>query len=144
LHEGGHITMQWHVFTGETIDGYEYDPDYGSEVSEEVPPYVCCRRENIESDANQNKARTAKEWREHHADYFAAAIAMPNATFKPFVINFLRNNNYYKSVITIGSNEDWDILADDLLPDAIREVYGVSNRAARIKLRTSGFVHNPK
>ena len=142
LHEGGHITMQWHVFTGKTLDGYVYDPDY--ECTEELFPYVCCRRENIESGVSRNKVRTPEEWREHHADYFAAAIAMPNATFKPFVLNILRENDYYKSSITTGRNEDWDILADDLLPDAISEVYGVSRRAARIKLRTSGFVHRIK
>jgi len=142
LHEGGHITMQWHVYTGETLDGYAYDPD--CEFAEELFPYVCCRRENIESGVSRNKMRTAEEWREHHADYFAAAIAMPNATFKPFVTNFLRENNYYKGSITKGRNEDWDILADDILPDAIREVYGVSRRAARIKLRTSGFVHSTR
>ena len=141
MHEGGHITMQWHVFTGKTLDGYAYDPDGDCEFSEEIFPYVCCRRDNIESTPTKKKVRTAEEWREYHADYFAAAITMPNATFKPFVNRFLRENGYYRSSITLGRDEELDILADDLLPDAISDTYGVSKRAARIKLRTSGFVY---
>lgn len=144
MHEGGHIAMQWHVFTGKTLDGYAHDPDSDCEFAEELFPYVCCRRENIESTPTMKKDRTAEEWREHHADYFAGAITMPNATFKPFVNRFLRDNGYYRNSITLGIDEELDILADDLLPDAISEVYGVSKRAARIKLRTSGFVHSIK
>jgi len=139
MHEGGHSTMQWHVFTGETFDGDPFDPDYDWQ---EIDPIVCCHRENIESNENLKKDRTAKEWREHHADYFAGAITMPNATFIPFINNLLRYHNYYKGYITMGRDEDWDILAHDILPDAINETYGVSKQAARIKLRTSGFVRS--
>ena len=138
MHEGGHITMQWHVYTGETFDGHVFDPDYEDWVYDE--PFVCCRRENIENNMNMTKERTAKEWREHHADYFGGAVTMPNATFKPFVHDLLRENGYYKGAITLGRDDDADILIYDIIPDEIREVYGVSKRAARIKLRTSGFL----
>ena len=137
LHEGGHISMQWHVYTGETYDGYPYDPDYDWD---DIDPYVCCHREHIESKESPAKIRTAEEWREHHADYFAGATAMPDATFKPFVIGEMRGQGYYRPSITLGRDEDWDMLADDILPFAISETYGVYKRAARIKLRTSGFV----
>lgn len=33
-----------------------------------------------------------KEWREHQADYFASAIAMPKATFVPLVPETLKAN----------------------------------------------------
>ena len=46
MHEGGHSIMQWHVFTGETINGDLFDPDYDWE---DIDPFVCCRRENIEN-----------------------------------------------------------------------------------------------
>jgi hypothetical protein len=141
MHEAGHITMQWHVFTGETLDGCEYDPDY---EWDDIEPYVCCRRENIENNMNVKKILTAEDWREHHADYFGGAITMPNATFKPFVHEILRENNHYKGAITLGKNEDNDILIFDLLPDAISDTYGVSRRAARIKLRTSGFLRTTR
>ena len=142
MHEGGHITMQWHVYTGETFDGYVFDPDYDEWVHDE--PFVCCRRENIENNMNTQQIRTAKQWREHHADYFGGAVTMPNATFKSFVHDFLRENGYYKGAITLGRDEDLDILIYDIVPDAVSEVYGVSKRAARIKLRTSGFLRTTR
>jgi len=139
LHESGHIILQWHVYTGETFDGRPYDPDYDWN---DIEPYVCCRREDIESKCggDKNKIRTAKEWREHHADFFAGAVAMPNATFRRFVIEAMREQGYYKPFITFGRDDDLDLLADEIIPFEISEVYGVSKRAARIKLRTSGFV----
>jgi hypothetical protein len=142
MHEGGHITMQWHVYTGETLDGEIFDPDF--DLDNQIDRTVCCCREYIESGANMKKMRTAKEWREHHADYFAAAITMPNATFKPFVNKMLRENGYYKGAIRLGLDSDMDILAEDIIPNAINEIYGVSRRAARIKLRKTGFVLNNK
>jgi Zn-dependent peptidase ImmA (M78 family) len=100
---------------------------------------ICCQRNYIECFNFSNK-RTPADWREHQADYYAAAIAMPNKTFKPPVNQFLRENGIYKGHIRIGCCSDLDILADDLLPDYISETYGVSKRAARIKLRKCGFV----
>ena len=137
MHEGGHITMQWHVYTGKTFDGEIYDPEYDFEY---IEPIVCCRRDNIERKPRLIKDRTAEQWREHHADYFAGAITMPNATFIPFVNKLLRDNNFYKGFITLGIDEDLDILAEDILPDAIKETYGVSKRAAGIKLKNCGFI----
>ena len=130
LHEAGHITMHWEVYT---LIGEENWRD-------DLAAIVCCRRENIES-TKRSGQRTAADWREHHADYFAAAIAMPNATFIPFVHSVLRDAGFYKGAVTRGLDEDLDILADDILPDAISEVYGVSRRAAQIKLRKTGFVY---
>jgi len=138
MHESGHIVMQWHVYTGETFDGEPFDPDY--DWDSDIEPIVYCRRNSIENKSMARKNPTAEEWREHHADYFAAAITMPNKTFKPFVTRLLREHSYYRSTITLGRDEDFDILALDLLPDAISEIYGVSKRAAQIKLKTSGFV----
>ena len=138
MHESGHITMQWHVFACETFDGDPFDTDF--DWNKSIKPIVCCRRSNIESKATTKKNRTAEEWREYHADYFAAAITMPNCTFLPFINNQLHEYNYYKGFITLGRDDDLDILACDLLPEAISEVYGVSKRAALIKLKTSGFV----
>ena len=137
LHEGGHIAMHWDV--------YSRIIEEAAETGDALPPVVYCRRENIENTVANGKRttkRSAEAWREHQADYFAAAIAMPNATFKPFVHGILRENGYYKGAIGIGSDSDLDILADDILPDAISGTYGVSRRAARIKLRKMGFVIN--
>jgi len=133
LHEAGHMLLHWDV--------YMRMMDAAVECGEDVMPVVFCRRQHIESVANTRKTRTAEDWREHQADYFAAAIAMPNATFKAFVHSILRQNGYYKASITMGRDSDLDILAHDIIPDAVSDVYGVSKRAARIKLHKTGFVH---
>jgi hypothetical protein len=137
MHEGGHITMQWHVYTGETFDGEPFDPDY--DWDDDIEPVVYCRRSNIESKLSKKEKTTAEQWRERHADYSAAAITMPNATFMPFVKQLLREHDFQRAWVMLDRDEDWDILANDLLPEAISEVYGVSKRAARIKLKTSGM-----
>ena len=134
FHEGGHIMLHRGVYVGYLSEDYEYIPDDG------LSAVICCRRENVESFGAGKKERSAAEWREHQADYFAGAIAMPNATLIPFANGLLRENGYYKGAVTLGRSEDLDILAEDILPDAISDVYGVSKRAARIKLRKSGLV----
>ena len=140
MHEGGHITMHWQVYTGETFDSESFDSDY--EYDREIGSVVYCRREDIEGKTPARKIRSVKDWREHHADYFAAAINMPNATFIPFVRNIMRKEcGFYKDAITLGRDSDLDILASDILPDAISEAYGVSRRAASIKLQKMNFIY---
>jgi hypothetical protein len=65
---------------------------------------------------------------------------MPNQTFRPFVNRLMRENGIYRGQIRIGRDSDEDIFADDLLPEYISETYGVSKRAARIKLSKTEFV----
>jgi Zn-dependent peptidase ImmA (M78 family) len=86
------------------------------------------------------RQRSPREWREHHADYFAAALAMPNATFKPLVHQLLREHDVWKGKIVLGMDEDMDELAKYILPEHISEIYGVSRRAAYVKLCKTGFV----
>jgi len=125
LHEAGHLLMHWEVYGG------------AAEPGDRV---ICCYRESIESFYVKATKRTTLEWREYQADYFAAAIAMPNATFKPFVHKFLREHGVRKGAIILGRDEDLDILAEVILPEGIGSVYGVSKRAASVKLRKLGFV----
>jgi Zn-dependent peptidase ImmA (M78 family) len=133
LHEGGHLIIHPSVF----LDGYGVPYERDSDTAS----VIVCRRENIERGSNGGgKVRTPADWREHQADYFASAIAMPDATFRPFVNRLLRENGVYTSQIKLGRDSDLDILAKDLLPEYIRETYGVSKRAASIKLRKQGFV----
>ncbi len=135
LHESGHVLIHPNV--------YARDPSEQILLFEDsqISPVVCCRRENIENfGCAGSRKRTPEEWREHHADYFAAAIAMPNKTFIPTVHQLLRENGIYKGRVIIGIDEDNDYIAEDLLPLAISELYGVSKKAAFVKLKKSGFV----
>ena len=135
LHEGGHVLVHSGV--------YASDPE--NQISpEDESSLICCRRGNIESFGTGNKTRSAADWREHHADYFAAAIAMPNATFVPVVNQLLREQNFWKGQIVTGRDEELDYLAEYLLPECISEIYGVSKKAAFIKLKKVGFVMDKK
>ena len=133
LHEGGHILLHTRVYVPDDEDDTAFYDDM-------LDPLVCCRRENVEGFGRKRKNRTPKEQREHQADYFAAAIAMPNSTFVPFVRKLLREHDVWKGSITLGYDSDLDILAEEILPDCISEVYGVSKQAAFIKLKKTGLV----
>ena len=131
-HEGGHFLLHSDMY--KTASKLNI-----SERNEAMPSMVTCRCGSIEN-FQGGPARTAKQWREHHADYFAACITMPNATFRPCVNQFLREHGIWKAHIVLGQDDDLDTFAIDLLPEHISEVYGVSKRAAYIKLKKGGFV----
>ena len=122
LHESGHIFMHKGVYSIFRAG------------------QVCCRKKNTENSKNSQPNRTAEEWREHQANHFAGTIAMPDMTFIPFVTNALREYGVYKRSIVLGNSDDLDILAKDLLPERVCEIYGVSKQAASVKLKKSGFV----
>jgi len=119
LHEAGHLLIHYGVY------------------SVFKAGQICCRRENIEGYGKP--IETPEQWIEHQANYFAAAVAMPNATFNPLVGNFLRENGLWKTII-LGVDDDLDLLAKDLLPEYIAEIYDVSKQTAFIKLKSNGFI----
>jgi len=105
---------------------------------------ICCRKKAARKVPNGHSNWTAEEWREHQANRFASSIAMPDETFIPFVGNLLREYNLWKRCIVLGQDDDLDTVAEELLPESISEVYGVSKQAASVKLRSSGFVQPQK
>ena len=140
LHEAGHFMMHRGVYVP-NVDGQL------SFIEETLSPVLSCRRDSIaEFIPNPwgNNTKTPAEWREYHANYFAAAIAMPNATFRPFVQTLLHQHEFHKGQIIMGYDEDFDYLAEELIPIELSEVYGVSKQAAFIKLKQSGFVLDKK
>ena len=133
LHEAGHLLL--HSGDYAEVDEHCFD-DLCSSIS--------CRRENIENFASRKKNRSPEDWKEHQADCFAACLAMPSATFVPFVRQALRDNGVWKASISTGSDEDTDYIAKCLLPELIAETYGVSKMAAFIKLVKCGIVIDRK
>ncbi|MCL1859310.1 MAG: ImmA/IrrE family metallo-endopeptidase [Oscillospiraceae bacterium] len=133
LHEGGHLMIHPKVYK-------IYEEENNNINKKRLPPIVYCRRDTVENFGGSRSLKTAKSWMEHHADCFAASLAMPNATFIPFVNQLMREYDVWKGHIVLNQDDDLDILAKDLLPERITEVYGVSKRAALIKLKKSGFV----
>jgi len=134
LHEGGHIMLHSRVYVNGCADQLSFFEDA-------PPPLVSCHRDSIENfGTSMTRRRSPREWREHHADYFAAALAMPLATFKPLMHRLLREHDVWKGKIVLGMDEDLDELARYILPEHISEIYGVSRRAAYVKLCKCGFV----
>ena len=99
---------------------------------------IFCRRESI--DGSGGAQGTANNWIEFQANYFTASFTMPNATFNPLVNEFLREHGIYKRYIILGEDDDLDILAKDLLPSYISDVYNVSKIAAFNKLKSNDFI----
>jgi Zn-dependent peptidase ImmA (M78 family) len=135
LHEASHYLLHQGVYR------VEHKKHPGTQEGR-LSGIVFCRRDTVESfgSGGSVKERTAKQWREYQADYCASALAMPNATFIPLVNEYMLEHKIYKRNVILGQNEDWDILAKDLLPEHLAEIYGVSKRAAFIKLKKGGFV----
>ena len=104
---------------------------------------ICCRKKSAGKTPAGQMNRTAEEWREHQANRFASALAMPDRTFVPFVSGLLREYRLWKRCIVLGRDADLDIVAKDLLPETVSEAYGVSKQAASVKLKSSGFVQTP-
>jgi Zn-dependent peptidase ImmA (M78 family) len=133
LHEGGHLWMHPGVYN-RTIGQLSLFESLA------IKPVVCCRRKNIESFGDSGGVRTAEGWREHHADYFASAIAMPKSTFIPFVKETLDSFGIRGGRIITGIDLSHNRFAKYQLPKIISDMYGVSKTAAFIKLKKFGFV----
>lgn len=133
LHEGGHLWIHPSVFT-------EPSGQISLFGEPEIKSVVCCRQEDIESFGRKKSFQTAKDWREHHADYFASAIAMPKSTFVPFAKEILKSVGISDDRVITGIDYQHDRFAEREFPKRISEVYGVSKQAAAIKLRKFGFI----
>ena len=133
IHEAGHFLMHRDVYTQGSFK-------HSTQESDSDAVYKCCRQEDIESYGVRKRYTTASQWYEHHANYFAAALTMPLKTFKPYVWQILNEQGVRKKPLVIGQGYDTDYIAKDLIPEFLSEVYGVSKRAAFIRLRKCGFV----
>jgi len=87
--------------------------------------------------------KTPRQWMEHQANVFAAALLMPRSTFQKAVIQVQKqlgiatrlgtvfldnqavNRQYYKAIVS-----------------SLMETYGVSGKATRIRLEETGILDN--
>lgn len=134
LHEGGHLWLHKGV--------YERPENQLSlfKNQKELRPVVCCRKSDIEIYGKKHRKKTAKDWREHQADYFASAIAMPRLTFIPLVEELLKKNGISDGFIVEDKSLEENYFAKKQLPKIISDIYGVSIAAAYVKLRKFGFI----
>ena len=124
LHESGHVFLHRGVFSIFRAG------------------QICCRKKSSAKVQYGQSNWTAEDRREQQANRFASSLAMPDETFIPYVNELLREYNLWSRCIVLGQDDDLDIAANDLLPESISEVYGVSKQAASVKLKSSGFVQS--
>jgi Zn-dependent peptidase ImmA (M78 family) len=136
LHEGGHLWLHPGVYKSPVCNGQL--SILGDESR--LRPIVCCRRNNIESFGRKMKLVTSEDFREHQADYFASAIAMPKSTFIPIAKEILKSEGISGGRVIRGTDFWHDWFAEVGFPKKIAEIYGVSKQAAAVKLRKFGFI----
>ena len=137
LHEGGH----WWLHPGVFTRNHKQLSLFGEATT---PSVVCCRRPQIENSCKKRSFKTGEEWREHQANYFASAVAMPKATFIPFCQSYLKEAGICEKRIVTGIDHRLDRIAFFDLPFRVTEVYGVSMQAATVKLKKFGLIADKK
>ena len=126
LHEAGHFCMHREVF----------DRMYARGCQERF-----CHRRKEPGRRSTRKLRTQKDFREHQANVFAAAIAMPRQTMEPCADKMIRCAGFPEGIFVTGltcDNTKKDYLEKLILSFA--KAYGVSNDAARIRLEKIGRI----
>ena len=133
LHEAGHLWLHPGVFT-------KLSGQLSMFNDMELSSIVCCRRSSIENFGKRKALVTAEDWREHHADYFASAIAMPKSTFIPLAKEILKAEGISDNKVIEDMDFKHNCFAKEEFPKKISKVYGVSKQAAYIKLKKFGFI----
>lgn len=130
LHEDGHLCMHPSVFRNCSGQMSIFDL-----MPSEVPRNaICCRKAKIEE--HGSKLITQEDFREHQANVFAAAVAMPKQIFMEIAIGAIRQmgcpDDYY--VLPTLHESDYDACADALVT-YMGKIFNVSKSAAKVQLR---------
>lgn len=133
LHESGHFLIHPAVYrrlnNQLTLFDFGMDSKPGNHV-------VICKRNSIGSQ-NEGKSKlvTQEDFREHQANTFAAAIAMPRQTFIPCAQEMIRKAGFSDGVWVESGVIDWDYdLALSAILERLADTFGVSKAAAKVQL----------
>ena len=101
---------------------------------------VCCRKSELEGN-RRTTLKTPEDWREHQANTFAAAIAMPKHTFdriaEETIFKMGCPEGYY--VLPTLRETDYDPCYDSLAA-YLGSMFKVSKSAAKVQLRKHRLV----
>ena len=126
LHEGGHFCMHREVFE----DG----------MRRNCPPEFCSRKKSGQS---RKRLESQKDFREHHADVFAAAVALPADTLVPCATRMIRCMGFPDGVFVTGHKYDRNKKPGlDRLIGNLAETCGVSRSAVKIRLQRLGLLQD--
>lgn len=134
VHEGGHFAIHYPAFCGQDILAARSGMDK-----------IMCRSTMLESDKLENKRWTDRDFMEHQANVYAAAVLMPRQTFVPFVMDLNRKCGH-KDGIFVRPNLDpfyqyrhWYTFLEEI-GQKIAETYGVSESAAYVHMKRCGLI----
>ena len=126
LHEGGHFCMHREVFE----DG----------MRRSCPPEFCSRKKPR---TNRKRLETQEDFREHQADVFAAAIALPADTLVPCATRMIKCIGFPEGVFVTGHKYDRDKKPDlERMISNLAEACGVSRSAVKIRLQRLGLLQD--
>ena len=136
FHEGGHFCMHKGVFrnTDGQMNIFEFIPEQtGRNV-------VCCRKSELEG-GRRTSLETPEDWREHQANTFAAAIAMPRRTFDRIATETILKMGCPEGVYLLPTlrETDYDPCYDSLAA-YLGRMFRVSKSAAKVQLRKHKLV----
>ena len=139
-HEGGHFCMHYPTFCGQDIV-----------AARSVMDKIMCRSTVLETDRQENRKWIERDFMEHQANVYAAAVLMPRPTFVPFVMDLNRKAGYKDGIFmrpTIDpffQYRHWYTYLEEI-GRAIAETYGVSESAAFVHMKRCGLIktENPK
>ena len=134
MHEGAHWLIHRHAF--------ETDNPFGTPGVFENQ-YLAAKEGRIDYTRHTSE-RTDNERIERQADFLSSALLMPKPTLRMAFKEFFISNSEKPRAIVRGKNEKEDYFAT-ALPMYIADRFGVSNRAAMIRLeKLGGIVGNER
>ena len=126
LHEGGHFCMHREVFE----DG----------MRRNCPPEFCSRKKSGQS---RKRLESQKDFREHQADVFAAAVALPADTLVPCATKMIRCMGFPDGVFVTGHKYDRNKKPGlDRMISNLADTCGVSRSAVKIRLQRLGLLQD--
>lgn len=133
-HEGGHFCMHYPAFCGQDIL-----------AARSVMDRIMCRSTVLETDKQENRKWTDRDFMEHQANVYAAAVLMPRPTFVPFVMELNRKAGHKDGIFMRPSIDPfyqyrhWYTNLEEI-GKTIAETYGVSESAAFVHMKRCGLI----
>ena len=134
VHEGGHFCMHYPAFCGQDIL-----------AARSVMDKIMCRSSMIETDRPENRKWTDRDFMEHQANVYAAAVLMPRSTFVPFVMELNRKAGHKDGIFVrppidpFFQYRHWYVFLEEI-GQKIAETYGVSESAAYVHMKRCGLI----
>ena len=106
---------------------------------------IMCRSTMLENDRPEERKWTDRDFMEHQANVYAAAVLMPRQTFVPFVKELNRKAGHSDGIFVRPSIDPfyqyrhWFVFLEEI-GQKIAETYGVSESAAYVHMKRCGLI----